>query len=224
MGGFNKNITAPDVRVHFGAVERKTMATKPKASAVANATDVPPSSPDPASVTPTVTHYQSLADDFSRQLDTLSAIIPQLEASHSTTATFVRSHQSIPAEFLHTAIAAVEQTPALQGVEKLNVVAARDTLQFIEAFRPVLDKVTAFASSLKFTISSRKATLAADALQIYSIAKGVARDPGSAAVASLVSNMKRDLKRGRKVTAAARKPAPVPQAPAAASTPERGRP
>ncbi len=49
--------------------------------------------------------------------------------------------------------------------------------------------MTSFANSLKFTMASRKATLAADALQVYSIAKGIARDPGAAAVASLVSNL-----------------------------------
>src|SRR5205085_9912093 len=169
----------------------------------------------PANGTPTVTHYQQLADDFSKALDEIAAIIPKLEAQHPATANFVRSHLNVPTEFLATAIAAVEQTPALQGVEKLDVTAARDTLQFIEAFRPVQDKVTAFANSLKFTMASRKASLAADALQIYSIAKGVARDPGAASVASLVSNLKRDLgRRGRpKSSAAAPKPAPQPTPP-----------
>src|SRR5437763_747783 len=67
-------------------------------------------------------------------------------------------------------------------------------------------------SSLKFTMSSRKATLAADALQIYSIIKGLARDPGSAGIASFVANLKRDLgRRGRpKGSVAAAKPSPGP--------------
>jgi hypothetical protein len=43
----------------------------------------------------------------------------------------------------------------------------------------VLDKVSAFTNALKFTIASRKASLAADSLQIYDIAKGLARDPGT---------------------------------------------
>ncbi len=170
---------------------------------------------DPANTpTPTVTHYQQLADQFSKALDDLAAIVPQLEASHATTANFVRSHLNVPTEFLATAIAAVEEVPELQNVNKLDVVSARDTLQFIEAFRPVQDKLTAFANTLKFTMASRKATLAADALQIYSIAKGIARDPGSAAVVSLVANLKRDLgRRGRAkggVVAANHAPGPLP--------------
>src|SRR3954453_16072701 len=169
--------------------------------------------PDPTPVpTPTVTFYQKLADDFSKALDEIAQIIPKLEIPHPPTANFARSPLNVPTEFLATAIAAVEQTPELQGTGKLDVTAARDTLQFIEAFRPVQDKVTAFANSRKFTMAPRKASPAADALQIYSIAKGVARDPGSAGVASFVSNLKRDLgRRARpKTPVAAAKPSPGP--------------
>jgi len=187
------------------------MATKPNRQTAS--ADAPPDGTTPeVPLTPTITHYQQLADAFMKDLDEIASIIPKLEASHISTATFVRTHLNIPTEFLATAIAAVEQTPALQGVDKLDVAAARDTLQFIEAFRPVLDKVSAFASSLRFTMNSRKASLALDALQIYDIAKGVARDPGSAAVASLVANMKRDLGR------AGRRKTPVVTAPPTAVT------
>lgn len=174
--------------------------------------------PDPESgPAPTVTHYQQLADDFSKALDQIVQNIPALEITHPATANFVRSHLNVPTEFLATAIAAVEQTPALQHLNKLDVAASRDTLQFIEAFRPIQDKITALASSLKFTMSSRKALLAADALQVYDIAKGIARDPGAAAVHSLVANLKRDLgRRGRTKgsVAAARQPAAPPFTPA----------
>jgi hypothetical protein len=189
-----------------------TNPNQPTAAAAAPPTVDPASDPS-TTPTPTVTHYQQLADNFAKALDEITAIIPKLEITHPATANFVRSHLNVPTEFLATAIAAVEQTPELQGVNKLDVSAARDTLQFIDAFRPIQDKVTAFANSLKFTMASRKATLAADALQIYSIAKGIARDPGAAAVASLVSNLKRDLgRRGRpkgSVTTTA-KPSPGP--------------
>lgn len=180
--------------------------TTPAAAVEPTDGTTPPEGPG----TPTVTHYQQLAAEFSAELDEIAAIIPKLEAQHVSTANFVRSHLNVPTEFLATVIAAVEQTVELQGVKKLDVATARDTLQFIEAFRPVLDKVTAFARNLQYTMNSRKASLAADALQIYDIAKGIARDPNSAAVASLVANMKRDLgRRGRPkaTTLAARKAA-----------------
>ena len=161
----------------------------------------------PPVATPTVTHYQQLADDFMRKLDEIAGNVPKLEAEHVSTATFVRSHLNVSNQFLSTVTSGVEQTPELQDINKLDVLAARDTLQFIEAFRPVLDKVMAFGKNLQFTLNSRKASLVLDSLQIYDIAKGLARDPNSAALASLVRNMKRDLGRaGRpKIPLAVRK-------------------
>jgi len=145
-----------------------------------------------------LTRYQQLAAEFCKQLDEIAATIPKLELTHASTAKFVRSHLNIPTEFLATAIAVVEQVPELLSVNRLDIASARDTLQFIEAFRPVADKVVSVAKSLSDTISARKATLAADALQIYSIAKGLSRDPNSAHIAAMVANLKRDLgRRGR---------------------------
>jgi hypothetical protein len=146
-----------------------------------------------------LTHYQQLAAEFCKQLDEIAATIPRLELTHASTANFVRSHLNVSTEFLATAIAVVEQVPELLSAKRLDIAAARDTLQFIEAFRPVADKLVSFSKSLSDTMAARKATLAADALQVYSIAKGLARDPNSAHIAALVANLKRDLgRRGRR--------------------------
>ena len=134
------------------------------------------SDPNPVS-TPTITHYQEIAAKVSSDLAAAVAQIPHFEARHETTEAFVRSHKGVKAEFIATAVAAVEATPELRAVNKFDVVAARDTLQFIEAFRPVVDQLDALAADVRFTIDARKATQAADALQIYDISKGLARDP-----------------------------------------------
>lgn len=162
--------------------------------------------------TPTVTHYQQVAAEFMSALDEISQIIPKLEAIHVSTANLVRSRLNVPNEFLATVTAAVEQVPELQAIQKLDVNSAHDTLQFLEAFRPVRDKVDAFAKNLKYTMDSRKASLATDSLLTYDVAKGLARDPKSATIASLVANMKRDLgRRGRpKTPLALRKTTPAP--------------
>src|SRR4029077_600742 len=110
------------------------MSTNPIRSTAAAAEAPPPvGTTDPAPTpTPTITHYQQLADNFSKALDEIAQIIPKLEIAHPAPANFVRPHLHRPTEFLATAIAAVEQTPELQGVNKLDVTEARDTLQFIE--------------------------------------------------------------------------------------------
>lgn len=128
-------------------------------------------------------------------LDQLAARIPGLEGAHESKTDFVRSHVNIPFDFLGSAIAAVEEIAELQAGHRLDVDEARDTLQFIAAFRPAADKLAAILSMLRFTLASRKASLAAEALQIYSLAKGYARDPQGAGIGSHVSNMRRDLGR-----------------------------
>lgn len=145
----------------------------------------------------TITRYQQLATEFMSGLDTLAAIIPKLEVKHVTTANLVKAHQNIPNPFLASTVAAVEQSGELQVLKKLDVPSSRDTLQFIEAFRTVADKLNGVAQSLEFTLRSRKATLAVAALKIYDLAKSISRDPGSAGMALHVANMKRDLNRQR---------------------------
>jgi len=180
------------------ATTRATTANATGAAAAPDGTATPPPVDTP---TPTITHYQQVAAEFMAALDEIAAIIPKLEAIHVSTANLVRSRLNVPNEFLATVTAAVEQVPELQAIQKLDVNAARDTLQFLEAFRPVRDKVDAFAKNLKYTMDSRKAKLATDSLLTYDVAKGLARDPNSATIASLVANMKRDLgRRGRPKT------------------------
>jgi ABC-type transporter Mla subunit MlaD len=154
-------------------------------------------------ISPTVTHYQQLADEFSRRLDEIIAIIPRLEAAHKTTSSFVRGHQNISNAFLATAISEVERYEQLKAVNKLDPPQSRDVLQFLDAFGPVLDKVSAFRKMLHFTLMARKATLAAGALQIYYLAKGLARDANSAELVSAVENLKRDLRKRKQPKEAA---------------------
>jgi hypothetical protein len=187
---------------------------------------------DPATPSPTVTHYQQLADDFLKTMDTLAASLPIFQASHETTVKFVRGKLNVPLSFMASAVAAVEQDPSLQGIRKLDTQEARDTLQFLEAFRTVVDKVTAFGKALDFTMNARRANLAADSLQIYGIAKEATRDPASALITGPhVQSMSRDLGRrgiGRKkktpttpatVPPATPTPTPAPHQPAAPVTP-----
>jgi hypothetical protein len=170
---------------------------------------------DPAAdQTPTLTHYDQLAAQLSASVGGLIAQIPRFESTHATTAGFVKTNKQFPADFIATVLAAVEANPELQRLEKFDVTEARDTLQFIEAFRPLVDQVDALARDLKFTIDARKAKVAADGLQIYAIAKGIARDPSSAVVAAHVRNMKRDLGRSRPKARTVTPATPPPRSPA----------
>jgi hypothetical protein len=178
--------------------------------------DVPqvPVDPVPPVQTPTITHYQQIAENLSKAIDDMLVLIPSLVEPHPSTTGFVRTHQNVPLEFIATAIAAVEANPELQGPGSFNVTEARDTLQFIDAFRPMKDRLNAAARNLSFSIDTRRANAATGALQVYAVAKGIARAPQSTTVASHVSNLKRDLGRagrgGRKKTPTPGTPAPTP--------------
>ena len=194
------------------ATTRATTATATATTEPTDGTTTPPTTPPPDTPTPTITHYQQIAAEFMAALDEIAQIIPKLAAAHVSTANLVRSRLNVPNQFLSTVTAAVVQVPELQAMQKLDVNEALDTLQFLEAFRPVRDKVDAFAKNLKYTMDSRKADLATKALLTYDVAKGLARDPNSATIAALVANMKRDLgRRGRpKTPLAVRRAGPAP--------------
>ncbi len=170
----------------------------------------------PAPGSPTVTHYQEVAERVSAALDELLALIPNFVESHPARRGFVRTHQSVPEAFIATTIAAVEAIPELQGTGCFDAQNARDDLQFIGAFRSVADKMQASATNLQFTIDARRAEMNNGALQMYVIVKSVARNPLSTTAAAYLANLKRDLGRtgiGRK------KKETIPAAPAPTSTP-----
>lgn len=150
-----------------------------------------------ADSTPTLTHYDQLASQVIAAIAGLEASIPRFETSLPSNFAFVQGKRNVPADFIATVLAAVEANPELQRLGKFDVVEARDTLQFINAFRPVVDRVTAFIRNVQFTMDSKKAKVAVSGLQIYDIAKGIARDPSSAVVGAHVRSMKRDLRRSR---------------------------
>ncbi len=156
-------------------------------------TTEPPVSP----ITPTVTHYQKLAEDFVQALEQITTIIPQLQQAEAAVAKFTRGQLNVPAKFCIAAIAAVEQIPEVRALNILDPAAGRDTLQFLEAFQTVRDRAIQFANNLKFTFDSRKAGLNAKALQVYALAKTLARDKRNPQphIEAHVENMKRDLAR-----------------------------
>jgi hypothetical protein len=151
----------------------------------------------------TVTHYRQIAIDFMKAINDVGTVIPPLDDADVNTRKFMRGHANIPDKFCLTALVAAEQVPELGAVNKLDIGTGHDTLQFLEAFRSALDTADAVIQDLRYRLMARKATLASQALLIYDIAKGLARDPRSAHVSAHVSDMRRDL--GRAAVSAARR-------------------
>jgi len=162
-----------------------------------------------APASPTITHYQQLASRFMAAMNEIELTLPQLEAALNLTDREVRTRLTIPIAFLSTVTVSVEQSPELQSRTNFDVTAARDTLQFLDAFSPVRDKISGFYKKVKRIVDVPRAILAASALQVYAIAKRLASDPGGdVAMALHVENMKRDLgRKGRPKTSLAQRKA-----------------
>ena len=175
--------------------------------------------------TPTTTYYQQAVENFVKALDGGIAALPDvgLGASHPATDRFVRTHQNVPFAFMASAIAAVEQTPSLAGTEAFDPADARSTLQFLEAFTPLAERINAFNHTLDYTLMSKRADLAVRCLQIYAVSKGLARHVGASAgpvsLTTHVHTMKRNLAKrgGRRKASDSQQPEPQPQTPATSS-------
>lgn len=174
--------------------------------------------PDPTTGdgTPTVTHYEETAAKALALLKQFAALIPFLQAPHPATASFVHSKKGVPVDFITTVASSYDLTAELQ-IQKFDVAAAKDMLQHRSAFQPVLLQLNALQRDLQFTLDARLASVAADSLQLYDIAKGVARASDSADVMGRVLDMGKALRRKhpkpRKKAGNPTSPAPTQPAP-----------
>jgi hypothetical protein len=146
------------------------------------------------------TKYNDLADTYVADLDRMTANFPRpIQTRQPANAAFVAFHIGIPLEVLATGIAAIEQSQDLQGIKRFSAAEARDTLQLVDAFLPVIDRAEAFLSQLKFTVNAMRAGVASNVLQVYGVAKTLGRDPQSAELRAHGERIGRALARkGRK--------------------------
>jgi hypothetical protein len=142
--------------------------------------------------TPTLTEYQKVARDLMTALDAFANVIPKLEESEAVDAKQVRRNLNVPDVFCYTAITAAEQLEELDGVQQ-HTGRGRNRLQYLEAFRPLDDKLDVVSRRLKHGLYASKSAVAGDALEIYRVAKAKNKSSRNPALAVHVKAMKRDL-------------------------------
>lgn len=120
--------------------------------------------PPAEAASPTITAAERLASEIAEAIDAIAARIPQLVAPHPSTATGVRGMRTVSREFIASMIAAVEAMPELQSVLTFHAEEARATLQFIDAFRTIADRLAALLASVNYTMASRRAKVASAAM------------------------------------------------------------
>jgi len=147
------------------------------------------------------------ADDLNSAIDAVGAELRRQNGD----AGFVRGLHTVPLEFIVDAVIAVEELPHLLAAANFDAADTKAMLDFVAAFRPVVEKMLALATDLTFTMNAWKADAGAAALRVYSILKVLSSDP---AAAEHAEKMRRDLGRaGRPRTARAKTPRPRPFVP-----------
>jgi hypothetical protein len=169
--------------------------------------------PAPAPVT---TPYQKIAAQLGGAINETVGQIPGFNADLSDIPKRLR--RSVSREFLGLTVAAVDASAELQGVNQLDTIDCRDTLQFGQAMRPLVDQLRSAANRVELLIRVKESKSGRGALGIYNIAQRVALNPNNTHVAVHVENMRAELQRTR--VGRQRKVPPAPTAPAAA--PEGG--
>jgi len=144
-------------------------------------------------------------DDLNTAIDAVSAELHRQNGN----AAFVRGLHTVPLEFIVDAVIAVEELPHLLAAANFDPADAKAMLDFVGAFRPVVEKMLALATDLTFTMNAWKADAGAAALRVYSILKVLANDP---AAAKHAEKMRHDLGRaGRPSTPSTRAKTPRPR-------------
>ena len=121
------------------------------------------------------TDHLKFADELSALLDQFIAKLPYAENPGEPLQS-IYGYLSIPEEFRHSAIAMVADSEALQALQRLQVDDAREVQQFNEAFGPLAKKLIGAGEALQLTIDVKLARLNRGALQIYGVARELARN------------------------------------------------
>ncbi|HYK01367.1 MAG TPA: hypothetical protein VE974_06395 [Thermoanaerobaculia bacterium] len=171
-------------------------------------------------VTPSPTFYSELANSLLTALDQFTAAVPNFD-NPTVSKDYIKKKRRVPALLVTNAVSAVLVHSELHSVKALNAEQTIDDKQYIDAFTPLARHMETALKAIIFGIEAREARLAANAQQIYAVAKAFVRDRESTTLAVHVDNMKRAIKaarRGKRASAEVEEPAGKEDATTSASS------
>lgn len=140
---------------------------------------------------PTPTHYQTVSGALIAALDSFSSIIPRADEAEVSDAKQVRRNLNVPDAFCFAAISAAEQLPELDTAKQMYAERGRIRLQYLEAIRPLYDKLLAVTVTVGHDLRANKSAVARDSLEIYRLVtaqKKSSRNPALLAAAGTLKN------------------------------------
>jgi len=169
------------------------------------------SEPVPAPA-PVITPYEKIAAQLTTAINDSVAQIPGFHDDLSGIPK--RIGRLVSTEFLGMTMDAVDASGELQGVNQLDTLDCRDTLQFSQAIRPLTALFFSVARRLELMTRVREVKSGKGALVIYHIAQRIALNPNNTHIAVLVENLRAELRRSR---LGAKRKAKVPTSPVPAA-------
>jgi hypothetical protein len=105
---------------------------------------------------------------------------------------------TLPTEFLESASVAVRRSDRLEMAADSDAATLRDSYGYALAYEAVVQEANAFARSVQSTIRVRRAEAGASALDIFAVARRLARQKNGAELMPHVEDMQRKLNRRKK--------------------------
>ncbi len=146
---------------------------------------------------PAASFYEAIVAPVMAALEQFSVAIPPLD-NLAVTQDFIKRKRRVPAPFVTHAVSAILVEIELQNVKSLNTAQAFDDKRCLDVLVPLARQMEAALKALLLIIQGREARLAANAQQIYAVAKAFARDREATSLGVHVVNMKRALKGPRR--------------------------
>jgi hypothetical protein len=144
---------------------------------------------------PVFTTYEKIVAEIITSIDEGVAQLPGYDDDLSDLPRSLR--RLVTMKFLDLTVNAIDASSELQGVNQLDITECRDTLQYSQAVKVLIDHFRSVTRRLELISRSRDARAGRGALRIYHIAKRIASDPDNTHLVMHVENLKAELQRSR---------------------------
>jgi hypothetical protein len=138
---------------------------------------------------------QDIATQASGMIDQIEALIPGFLHFDTNDAKRVASGARFSKDLIPQVITAVTALPPAGGINTFDVDGGKAALAFDDALQPVVQRLSSLLDGMQFTIDSRLARSAGQALSTYAWAKKHAKGPEGVALRPYLDEMTRTVKR-----------------------------
>ena len=144
---------------------------------------------------PVFTAYEKIVAEIITSVDEGVAQLPGYNDDLSDLPKSLR--RLVTMKFLDLTVNALDASSELQGVNQLDIMECRDTLQYSQAVKVLIDHFRSVTRRLELLSRSRDARAGRRALRIYHIAKRIASEPNNTHLVMHVEHLKAEMQRSR---------------------------